>query len=93
MGLVLRHLLFAAPPLLFGLAAGWGFAFSQESCGRMVGWLFAAKCRGTVLEYQLLFQTLGTALGWLVAALLGAWWELRRRGDVQRAHSQPGGSS
>jgi len=93
MGILLRHLLLASPPLILGLGAGWGFALSQESCGRMVGLLFAAKCRGTLLEYQMLLQTGGTALGWLVAALLGIWWERRRRRDVQRANQEWGGTS
>jgi len=93
MRIVLRHLLLASPPLILGLGAGWGFALSQESCGRMVGILFAAKCRGTLLEYQMLFQTAGMAIGWLLAALLGIVWELRRRRDVQRANPESGGSS
>jgi hypothetical protein len=78
MGLVLRHMLVAFLPLLFGLGAGWAFALSQESCGRLVGFLFAAKCRGTQLEYQLAFQTVGTGVGCLLAASLGAWLEGRR---------------
>lgn len=84
---VLRHLLLAALPLVLGLAAGWGFALAQESCGRLVGPLFSAKCRGRQLEYQVLFQTWGTALGCLVAAAVGAWLELRRRRAVQRSDS------
>ena len=92
MGILLKHLLLASPPLILGLGAGWGFALSQESCGRMVGILFAAKCRGTLLEYQMNFQAAGTALGWLLAAMLGVWWELRRRKEVQRANPEPGGA-
>lgn len=45
----------------------------------MVGPLFASKCHGRQLEYQLLFQTAGTAIGTLIAALIGFWLELRRR--------------
>ena len=85
MRILLRNLLLAALPLLLGLAAGWGFAFSQETCGRLVGPVFGPKCHWKQLEYQLLFQTLGTLLGCLIAAALGTWMELRRRRAVQRA--------
>lgn len=91
MGIILKHLLLASPPLILGLGAGWGFALSQESCGQMVGILFAGKCRGTLLEYQMLLQTVGTALGCLLVALIGVRWELRRRKEVQRANPEPGG--
>lgn len=78
MGVTLRHLAIALLPLLFGLGAGWGFAYMQESCTRLVGFLFSAKCRGVQLEYQLVFQTWGTAAGCAVSAVLGAWLERRR---------------
>ena len=90
MSLVLRHIAIASLPLLFGLAAGWGFAYSQESCGRLVGFLFAAKCRGVQLQYQVAFQTWGTAAGCVATALIGAWLELRRRRIVQSDVSNPG---
>jgi hypothetical protein len=90
---VLRYLLLASPPLLLGLGAGWGFAWVQESCGRLVGILLAAKCRGVQLEYQLAFQTWGTALGCVVTAALSAYLELRRRRKVVRAQPLPGGVS
>jgi hypothetical protein len=90
MRVVLRHLLIVAVPLALGVAAGWGFAYAQESCGRLVGFALAAKCRGVQLEWQVAFQTLGTAVGCLIAAPLGAWLELRSRRAVQRPDLQPG---
>ena len=93
MGIVLRHLLLASLPLVAGLGAAWGFAFNQESCGRLVGILLSAKCRGMQLEYQILFQTWGTAVGCLLAAALGGWFELRARRAIQADITQPGGSS
>jgi len=79
----LRHLLIAAIPLACGIAASYGFARAQGSCGAMVGPIFAAKCHGRQLEYQLLFQTAGTAIGTLIAAFIGFRLELRRRRAVQ----------
>ena len=79
MKIVLRHLLLASLPLVLGLALGWAFALTQESCGQLVGFLFTAKCHGRQLEYQILFQTGGTALGTLLAATIGAWLEFRSR--------------
>lgn len=79
MRLFLRHLSLAAVPLLLGLAASYGFAQAQGSCTALVGPLFASKCHGRQLEYQLFAQTAGTAFGTLAAAWLGAWLELRRR--------------
>jgi hypothetical protein len=93
MRVVFRHLFIVALPLACGLAAGWGFAYTQETCGRLVGFAFAAKCHGVQLEWQVLFQTLGTVAGYLVAAPLGAWLELRSRRAVQRPDLQPGGPS
>ena len=94
MAVTLRHLVIASLPLLFGLGAGWGFAYMQESCGRLVGFLFTAKCRGVQLEYQMIFQTWGTAAGCVVAAVLGAWLERRREqardGAVTHDVSNPG---
>ena len=85
--IVLKHLLIALLPLACGLAAGLAFAYSQERCGSLVGPVFAAKCHGVQLEYQLLFQTAGTLVGCLFTALLGAWLELRRRRVVLQAPS------
>jgi hypothetical protein len=93
MSVVLRHIALASLPLLFGLAAGWGFAHNQEACSRLVGFLFAAKCRGVQLQYQMAFQTWGTAAGCLAAALIGTWLELRRRRIVQSDVSNPGAPS
>ena len=90
MRIVLRHMWVVALPLAVGLAAGWGFAYTQEGCGRLVGFAFAAKCRGVQLEWQVAFQTAGTVVGYLVAAPLGAGLELRSRRAVQRADLQPG---
>jgi len=75
---VARHLALASLPLICGLAASWGFAFWQRSCGELVGFLFAAKCRGVQLQYQMLFQTWGVVVGCLLAAGLGIWLEQRR---------------
>lgn len=74
-----RHFMVALLPLVLGLAAGWAFAFTQESCGRLVGPVFAPKCRWVQLEYQIMFHMAGTALGCLVAAVLGASLERRSR--------------
>jgi len=93
MKILWRHLLIALLPLVFALAASWGFAFTQDKCGRLVGPIFAPKCHWIQLEYQLLFQTAGTLLGCLIAALLGTWLELRRRRAVQRADPNPGAPS
>jgi hypothetical protein len=78
-----RHLLLAALPLACGLAAGYGFEQIQGSCSAMVGPLFSSKCHGRQLEYQLLAQTAGTALGALIAAVIGFWLEVRRRRVVR----------
>ena len=93
MKVFLRHFVIALLPLIFGLAAGWGFAFSQNSCGRLVGPVFAPKCHWIQLEYQIMFMMAGTALGCVVAATLGSWLELRRRRAVQRADPNQGGPS
>jgi len=79
MRIVLRHSFITALPLLFGLAFGWGFAYTQQSCSHLVGFAFAAKCHGLQLEWQVLFQTIGTVAGYLLAAPLGAWLEVRGR--------------
>ena len=93
MFVALRHLVLTSVPVLVGLAAGWGFAYLQESCGSAVGFLFAAKCRGVQLEYQLLFQTFGTVTGGVFAAMLGTWLEHRRKRTGQRHVSFPGATS
>jgi hypothetical protein len=79
----LRHLVIAALPLACGIAAGYGFTQIQGSCAALVGPLFAAKCHGRQLQYQLFSQTAGTVLGTLIAAFIGSWRELRRRRVVQ----------
>lgn len=80
--MVTRHLMLAFLPLLLGVAAGWWFAWQQHGCGSLVGPLFAAKCGRIQAQYQLWFQTAGTALGGLLAAGAGIWLERRR---VRRA--------
>jgi len=92
MKVFLRHFFIALLPLVFGLGASWGFAFSQNTCGRLVGPVFAPKCHWIQLEYQIGFMMAGTALGCVVAATLGAWLELRRRRAVQRADLNQGGT-
>jgi len=85
MRIILRHFFLAMLPLVFGIAAGWGFAFSVPSCGRLVGPVFGPKCHWKQLEYQIQFHMGGVAFGCLLAASLGAGMELRRRRAVQRA--------
>lgn len=86
MRIVFRHFAIALIPLLLGLAAGWAFAFTQESCGRLVGPVFAPKCRWVQLEYQIMFHMAGTALGCILAAIIGASLEVRR---LRRAPPSP----
>jgi hypothetical protein len=88
--ILLRHLLIAAVPLACGIAASYAFARMQGSCTALVGPLFASKCHGRQLEYQLLAQTAGTALGTLIAAFIGSWLELRRRRAVQPENPHQG---
>jgi hypothetical protein len=90
MKVFLRHFFIALLPLVFGLAASWGFAFSQHTCGRLVGPVFAPKCHWIQLEYQIGFMMAGTALGCVVAATLGSWLELRRRRAVQPSDPNQG---
>jgi membrane associated rhomboid family serine protease len=85
MKIQLRHFFVALLPLIFGLAASWGFAFSQNTCGRLVGPIFAPKCHWIQLEYQLGFQMAGTLFGCVVAAVVGAWLERRSRRRVTQA--------
>src|SRR3989449_8069830 len=88
---LLRPRLRAALPLVLGVAAGQGFWLTQkQSCSRLVGPLFSAKCHGRQLEYQALFQTVGTATGSVLAALVGSWLELRRRRVLQKPHPTAG---
>lgn len=93
MKLQLRHFLVALLPLVVGLAASWGFAFTQNKCGRLVGPIFAPKCHWIQLEYQLGFQTAGTVLGCLLAAVVGALLERRSRRAAQRANLNQGVSA
>lgn len=82
------HVLIAFLPLVFGMAASWGFAFSQDKCGRLVGPIFAPKCHWIQLEYQLLFQTAGTVLGCILALIFGLWIARRKGADMQRLDAQ-----
>ena len=43
MFVMLKHLVLASLPLALGLAAGWGFAYMQGSCGSLVGPVFALE--------------------------------------------------
>ena len=78
MKIAMRHFVLAFLPLAIGVGAGWVFAHQQPGCGSLVGPLFAAKCGRMLVQYQLWFQTLGTAAGCVLAALLGIWLEWRR---------------
>jgi hypothetical protein len=84
--IVARHLILASLPLVIGVGAGWVFAHQQPGCGSLVGPLFAAKCGRMLVQYQLWFQTIGTAAGCVLAALLGIWLERRR---MKRAARPP----
>jgi len=85
MRVVIRHIALACIPLVIGVAAGWVFVRGQPGCSSMVGALFAAKCGRMLVQYQLWFQTAGTAAGCLVAALVGIWLEARRTVRAARA--------
>ncbi len=85
MRIIIRHLLLAALPLILGVAAGYAFTMKQASCASLVGPLFAAKCHGRQLQYQLLFQIAGTGAGSLLAAVVGAGLEFRRRSRAAQA--------
>jgi hypothetical protein len=98
MKILLRHFFIALLPLIVGLAASYGFAFSQDKCGRLVGPIFAPKCHWIQLEYQLGFLMAGTALGCLIAAFLGASLERRSRrraggAALEVAHTNQGVSA
>ncbi len=79
MRIIIRHVVLAALPLVLGAAAGYGVAMKAASCTSLVGPLFAAKCHGRQLQYQLLLQVGGTGVGSLLAAVVGAALEFRRR--------------
>jgi hypothetical protein len=88
MRIALRHFLIALLPLIFGLGASWGFAFSQNKCGRLVGPIFAPKCHWIQLEYQMGFQMAGTALGCVLAFVVGTWLERRSRRVAEAKDAQ-----
>jgi hypothetical protein len=90
MRILIKNLLIAALPIVLGLGAGYAFTRTLSSCGSMVGPLFAAKCHGRVLQYQIHFQTLGTAAGCLILAIIGVIRELRARRAVQTEASTQG---
>lgn len=85
MKIVIRHIVLALLPLVVGVGAGWAFAHGQPGCGSLVGPLFAAKCGRMLVQYQLWFQTAGTAVGGLLAAVIGIWLEARRTVRAARA--------
>src|SRR5438046_9863603 len=71
MRIILRHFFLALLPLVFGIGAGWGFAFAVPSCGRLVGPVFGRKCHWKQLDYQIHFHMAGVAFGWLLAGTVG----------------------
>lgn len=85
MRIVFRHFFLSLLPVLFGVGAGWGFAFSQQKCGRLVGPVFGPKCHWVQLEYEIKFMMAGMALGALLSTALGSRLELRRGRAVQQA--------
>jgi hypothetical protein len=87
--IVARHLILASVPLVIGVGAGWVFAHQQPGCGSLVGPLFAAKCGRMLVQYQLWFQTLGTAAGCVLAAAVGIWLERRRMKRAARPAPAP----
>jgi hypothetical protein len=89
MRIVIRHLVLAFVPLVIGVGAGWVFAHGQPGCGSLVGPLFAAKCGRMLVQYRLWFQTVGTAGGCLLSALIGIWLERRRMSRAARAAPAP----
>lgn len=86
--IVFRHLVLAFLPLAIGIGAGWVFINQQPSCGSMVGPLFSAKCGRMLVQYQLWFQTMGTAVGAALVASLGIFLERRR---VRKRSAAPAG--
>jgi hypothetical protein len=85
MKIAMRHMVLAFLPLAIGVGVGWVFAHQQPGCGSLVGPLFAAKCGRMLVQYQLWFQTAGTAAGGALAAVLGIWLERRRMKRLARA--------
>jgi hypothetical protein len=90
MRILIKNLVIGALPLVLGFAAGYVFIHTRASCGSMVGPLFAAKCHGRVLQYQIRFQNAGTALGCVFVVLIGVVRELRARRAVQSLASSQG---
>ncbi|HUK20965.1 MAG TPA: hypothetical protein VLV45_05335 [Gemmatimonadales bacterium] len=93
MKIFFRHLTLCLIPLIGGFAAGNIFAASQPSCTSLVGPVLAAKCRGRMHEYQIWFQLGGTAAGGVMAAILGAALEARRRRTVSNHETHTEGVS
>jgi hypothetical protein len=89
MKIAMRHMVLAFLPLAIGVGAGWVFAHQQPGCGSLVGPLFAAKCGRMLVQYQLWFQTAGTAAGGALAAVLGIWLERRRMKRAARPAPAP----
>jgi hypothetical protein len=89
MKVAIRHVVLALLPLVIGVGAGRVFAHGQPGCGSLVGPLFAAKCGRMLVQYQLWFQTIGTAAGSLLAAALGIWLEWRRTVRAARVAATP----
>src|SRR5947207_13297366 len=94
MKIQLRHFFVALLPLIFGLGASWGFAFSQNTCGHLVGPIFAPKCHWIQLEYQLGFQFAGTLFVCLIVSVVGALldrissWRIQPCSNVTRVASR-----
>ena len=80
--LVARHVTLTLMPVVIGVAAGAVFASRQQTCGSLVGPLFAAKCGRMLVQYQLWIQTGATLALALLATAVGIWLERRRNRRV-----------
>lgn len=93
--LVSRHVTLSLLPVVIGIAAGAVFASRQQTCGSLVGPLFAAKCGRMLVQYQLWIQTGVTVALAVLATMVGIWMERRKNRRVveKQVDSEAGGSA
>lgn len=93
--LVSRHVTLSLLPVVIGIAAGAVFASRQQTCGALVGPLFAAKCGRMLVQYQLWIQTGVTVALAVLATMVGIWMERRKNRRVveKQVDSEAGGSA